>query len=116
MSEKIPDEIWIAYTKFKCGTLSVRQFDTAPFIPDDRSPIKYHSDTKYKVLEEINIGLEEENKRLRDALERIKTASEFHSQDGISEHVIRYAHESTSRLAKQALEGGDDGAVKAEFE
>ena len=38
-----------------------------------------------------------------DALERIALAAEFHSQDGISDDVRRYAHESTARLANEAL-------------
>ncbi len=51
-----------------------------------------------------------ENERLQGALERIEAASKFWSEypDGID--AIRYAHESTRRLAQAAL-AGDEGGV-----
>jgi hypothetical protein len=52
--------------------------------------------------------LKAEKDRYREALERIQTAAQFHSQDGLSNLVIRYAHESTARLATEALGGNDE--------
>lgn len=40
---------------------------------------------------------------LLEALERIAIASEFHAQPGISDGVMRYAHESTKRLAEATI-------------
>lgn len=51
--------------------------------------------------------LKAERDRYREALERIQTAAQFHSQDGLSDSVMRYAHESTARLADKALGGND---------
>ena len=55
----------------------------------------------------ITIGqqqeIEQEVTDLLAALERIATASEFHAQQGVADHVMRYAHESTFRLASAAI-------------
>jgi predicted ArsR family transcriptional regulator len=40
---------------------------------------------------------------LVEALCRIRIAAEFHAQDGVSDDVRRYAHESTKRLADEVL-------------
>ncbi len=42
--------------------------------------------------------------RLREALETIAVAAEFHAQIGVSDGVMRYAHESTYRLARATLD------------
>lgn len=52
----------------------------------------------------------EENRRLRDALQRIEAASKFWSEYPDGNDAIRYAHESTHRLARAALSStGEDG-------
>lgn len=51
---------------------------------------------------------DKEIERLRVALKTIQIASEFHSQEGLADYVMRYAHESTFRLATQALGGNDE--------
>ena len=53
-------------------------------------------------------AMRDENMRLRKALKTIITASEFYSQEGLADYLMRYAHESTFRLAKQALKGEGD--------
>ncbi len=47
--------------------------------------------------------------RLREALETIVVAAEFHAQIGVSDDVMRYAHESTYRLARATLD--DKGEI-----
>lgn len=49
-----------------------------------------------------------EIKRLQGALETIRTASEFHAQNGVSDHVMRYAHESNKRLCDSILDMSDN--------
>jgi hypothetical protein len=44
-----------------------------------------------------------ENARLVEVMNRLLIAAEFHSQTGVSDHVMRYAHESTARLIKETL-------------
>jgi len=46
----------------------------------------------------------QETLRLREALERIAVAAEFHAQSGVADDVRRYAHESTYRLARATLD------------
>lgn len=46
---------------------------------------------------------EAEIKRLREALERIEAASKFWSEYPDGNDAIRYAHESTHRIARAAL-------------
>lgn len=45
----------------------------------------------------------DEIERLREGIKRIQIAAEFHAQDGVSDHVMRYAHESTKRLCDELL-------------
>lgn len=52
---------------------------------------------------DIITALAEENQRLREALERIEAASKFWSEYPDGNDAIRYAHESTHRLARAAL-------------
>ena len=47
--------------------------------------------------------LEQERDALKAGLRTIQTASEFHSQIGVADHVMRYAHESTARLCAALL-------------
>lgn len=47
--------------------------------------------------------LEAENARLHEALRQIQAASEFYSKAIVSDDTLRYAHESTFRLADAAL-------------
>ena len=54
-------------------------------------------------------ALVEERDMLRSALEQTVTASDFFSQPGIDEMQLRYAHESTARLARAALSPNDKG-------
>lgn len=51
----------------------------------------------------------EEIQRLRGTLERIEAASKFWSEYPDGNDAIRYAHESTHRLARAALTSGEDG-------
>lgn len=46
-----------------------------------------------------------EIERLRDALIRIREASKFWAGDVTGSDAVRYAHESTLRLARAALSG-----------
>jgi len=48
---------------------------------------------------------------LKRDINTIIRASQFHAQDGVSDHVMRYAHESTNRLAEQML-AKLDGFIK----
>lgn len=43
--------------------------------------------------------------QLREVISRIRIAAEFHGQEGVADHVMRYAHESTKRLCDEALKG-----------
>lgn len=40
---------------------------------------------------------------MREAMNTILVASEFHSQQGLADYVMRYAHENNVRLIKQTL-------------
>lgn len=47
---------------------------------------------------------------LKEGIERIRTASEFYAQDGVSSDLVRYAHESTKRLCDELLsDNGESG-------
>ena len=50
---------------------------------------------------------DEENQRLREALQRIEAASKFWSEYPDGNDAIRYAHDSTRRLARAALSSGE---------
>jgi hypothetical protein len=49
-----------------------------------------------------------EIERLRSYLDRIEKACEFFTNPEHSELTLRYAHEGTRRLAREALTGGKD--------
>ena len=40
---------------------------------------------------------------LEAGIETIRTAAEFHGRSGVSDHVMRYAHETTARLCDTLL-------------
>lgn len=42
---------------------------------------------------------------VKEKLDRLLSASEFFSQDGISQEASKYAHESNRRLLKEILDG-----------
>ena len=72
---------------------------TEEFANENPTPIMERLEKKQAQIE----TLQSENDRLRDALKTIEGASEFYSQDGVADYVMRYAHESTARLCKEAL-------------
>lgn len=53
-------------------------------------------------------AMAEENRRLREALQRIEAASKFWSEYHDGNDAIRYAHDGTYRLARAALSSTGD--------
>jgi len=74
-------------------SMALDMLDDAPEIR-----VEWHDITK----------LRSENILFRAALTRILTMSEFNSQNGIAEPVMKYAHINIAQISEDALEGNDE--------
>lgn len=94
-----PDRITLyPYDRYE----SIDDDDPKEFWDSDPEEMLESSGTKY-IRSDLHAALQAENERLRDVLQRIEAASKFWSKYHDGNDAIRYAHDSTHRLARAAL-------------
>lgn len=97
---KAPEGIWGIFDQFGHGSTMLRDLSQNENILTTGGNLP----TKF-VRADLYEAQAAEIERLRSYLDRIEKVSEFFTNPEHSELTLRYAHESTQRLAREALTG-----------